>query len=370
MKHLVLLKNSMEGIVNQIKDCWYFNASFYDQKGDWLKDQHCDNIEEFIELIEKYKSDRRFKMKLTIEDEKYAELKIRASYQCADCLQLLKDSGCFNIHEYVNANQLIGIQETMDDIRRFARMPVEPPQHIKKEINIDKVDLENLFKLNNFITINYKDNFGMFMDSDMHSFASDFLYSVQDYPVIKVEYEKYADDVTLTVWQRYPVVYAEDFREQTDKRFDEMLWCHGLSAFCGTKDPVENAKGVVNNSEWEICCSHEEEPIGPFGLYVKGTVEIVSNIDLMSKIDMNGKRGMNKSASDWRMTGVISTPEEIDRSKWDHMEAIIKDTKITGMWVKRWYVDRMNDSDKEELQKIMRVINVHEYKIVNDRIEE
>ena len=202
MKHLVLLKNSMEGIVNQIKDCWYFTASFYDQRGDWMKDQPCDNIEEFIDLIEKYKSDRKFKIKLTIEDEKYAELKIRASYQCADCLQLLKDADRFNIHEYVNANQLIGIQETMDSIRSFSRMPVEQPVNIEREIDINRVDLENLFGLNNFITVNYKDNFGMFMDSDMHSFASDFLYSIQDHPVIKVVYEKYADDVTLTVWQQ------------------------------------------------------------------------------------------------------------------------------------------------------------------------
>lgn len=124
-----------------------------------------------------------------------------------------------------------------------------------------------------------------------------------------------------------------------DNIFDSMIWAHGLATgFSGSCDAEEIVNRIVNldsHSEWQICCSHKAQRVGPIGVYMKGHTQYVSNIDLFSRIDSRGYRVFDPS--DWRAEeGLISSPEEISLDSWDHSETILIKHKIVGIWIKTW----------------------------------
>lgn len=130
---------------------------------------------------------------------------------------------------------------------------------------------------------------------------------------------------------------------ETNHSFDGFVWSHGLAAY-NAGGIVENAINIVDNPEWEICCAFESQNIGPIGLYITGDAKVVSNIDLYSDFD---ERGRYFDADDKRSDGIISHPDEIDKNKWDHGEAILTNCKIIGLWVKDWYVEKGETVVKE-----------------------
>ena len=124
-----------------------------------------------------------------------------------------------------------------------------------------------------------------------------------------------------------------------DNIFDSMIWAHGLATgFSGSCDAKEIVNRIVNldsHSEWQICCSHKSQRVGPIGVYMKGHAQYVSNIDLFSRIDSRGYRVFDPS--DWRAEeGLIFSPEEISLDSWDHSETILVNHRIVGIWVKEW----------------------------------
>ena len=131
-----------------------------------------------------------------------------------------------------------------------------------------------------------------------------------------------------------------DYKEgNIDGLFDMFIWSHGLATgFSGSCDAKEIVNRIVNldsHSEWQICCSHKAQRIGPIGVYMKGHAQFVSNIDLHSRIDSRGYRVFDPS--DWRAEeGLIFSPEEISLDSWDHSETILVNHRIVGIWVKEW----------------------------------
>ena len=131
-----------------------------------------------------------------------------------------------------------------------------------------------------------------------------------------------------------------DYKEgNIDGLFDMFIWSHGLSTgFSGHCDAKEIVNRIVNldsHSEWQICCSHKAQRVGPIGVYMKGHAQFVSNIDLHSRIDSRGYRVFDPS--DWGAEeGLISSPEEISLDSWDHSETILVNHKIVGIWIKKW----------------------------------
>lgn len=124
-----------------------------------------------------------------------------------------------------------------------------------------------------------------------------------------------------------------------DNIFDSMIWAHGLATgFSGSCDAEEIVNRLVNldsHSEWQICCSHKAQRVGPIGVYMKGHAQYVSNIDLYSRVDSKGYRVFDPS--DWRAEeGLITSPEEISLDSWDHSETILVNHKIVGIWIKKW----------------------------------
>ncbi len=123
--------------------------------------------------------------------------------------------------------------------------------------------------------------------------------------------------------------------------FETVTKYHGLAAYSGTFSPdkaIDNAKDLINNPSWEICCS--TRPIGPIGLVINGTVITASNVDLCSMIDRNnGKRFFEVSKDDHRACkGIIHYAYQL-KKQWDHDEIVTKDNTVVAVWVKDWASD-------------------------------
>ena len=163
------------------------------------------------------------------------------------------------------------------------------------------------------------------------------------------------DKLSISLWRdgachihiiqrNFSNVYVRDL--DTNHRFDGYSWCHGLAAY-NDKDIEDSAYGIKVHPEWEICCSHTDQPIGPVGLYIKGDCKVVSNIDLYSEVDALGR--YFNSDSFRAIQGIIESPSDFDHNAWDHSEAIVCNTVVTGIWYKEWYDDHYTIEALEDM---------------------
>ena len=112
-----------------------------------------------------------------------------------------------------------------------------------------------------------------------------------------------------------------------------------------------------------------DELIGPFGVYVKGDVECVSNADLISMLNIfTGQRGIDTERSKYRSKGIIFTPDELEKGQHSHGEIILTDAQVVGMWVKDWYLEESMEFKRnmEELDKIKNILGLDKYEIVEE----
>lgn len=130
--------------------------------------------------------------------------------------------------------------------------------------------------------------------------------------------------------------YAHEYQEQTSNDFNDIVWSHGLS---GKNKPAHEAiNSLLNNPSLERCCSHVDQKVGHVGVYVKGTVLMASNIDLMSMPTVDGHRGIDVLLSGKRTKGIIYNTEQIDTTVFRNGEIIMTDMQITGIWAEEQYV--------------------------------
>ena len=124
-----------------------------------------------------------------------------------------------------------------------------------------------------------------------------------------------------------------------DNLFDDYVWSHGLatgySGHCDAEEITDRLVDLDLHHEWQICCSHKTQKIGAIGVYIMGHAQYVSNIDLSSHMDKQGNRVFNPSGFR-AVNGLITSPEEIDLSDWDHNEVILTKHRIVGVWIKEW----------------------------------
>lgn len=180
--------------------------------------------------------------------------------------------------------------------------------------------------------------------------------------------------------------YQEIEREQQrlaakphDSLLDKTIWSHGLSAFsrCTETEAITRLLDITNHKEWEICCAHKSQRIGPIGVYVKGNVIMAFNKDALSKIGHDNKRYYIDEFNmyDEGYVDYCSIATEEDRDYYenlfskkpiktkdefivsdDHNEIIISSTKIVGIWI--------NDKAycTQELINIANTLNIKIYK--------
>ena len=364
-------KMNLEQVREALNECVTFNV--YNVKLSGLGKKEVVDKDTMLNLIEQYDGDKKYKLELDVDDD-IAHLYIRRYRHVTECIDRLKDVNCFNIHEYINANQLVGLKRMYRNIKQLEYdVPKEDNDIRDKRVDASKIDWNNVISKYGSIQIIYNDVFDDMIDSLYYYDTDSIIQALEEEDsIVGTTYTKVADildktHITLRVYTDDNIVYASDFRNKTDKRFDSYVWSHGLLAY-NDKDPVESITGLLSHPEWEVCCSCDDEPIGPVGLYVQGEVQCVSNIDLASRINIfNGRRGMNIEESE-RLEGVIYQPEDIDKDQWDHTESIIKNIKIVGMWVKDWFLK--DDYNIETVRNIKDALGIDEYKVVEMRLSD
>ena len=366
---LLNMSMGLESIRKELEACNYWRVDYYTVNGSWLKEQSLDTAEEAMAIIEKHYNNKKYRIKIEIADT-CAAIRVQRYRSVSEMLEILIEGGVFNIHEYIAANETIGLKQTVFCLQQFGGLPGgEPPVEITKEININKFNWDKFFNKYEYCTITYKNVFDTLLDKTTAYSVEDIEESFEYGDFVKFIYKKVDDRVTITSYEETDVMYASEFKDKTDRVFNEYTWAHGLCAYNGGKNPVVCAQGIMDHKEWEICCSKMDELIGPFGVYVKGDVECVSNADLISMLNIfTGQRGIDTERSKYRSKGIIFTPDELEKGQHSHGEIILTDAQVVGMWVKDWYLEESMEFKRnmEELDKIKNILGLDKYEIVEE----
>lgn len=222
--------------------------------------------------------------------------------------------------------------------------------------NINKVNWEGLFKKHGEVVVCISEEDSE--PADTHNCYNVKLFNEivgelrkRLYDHVQIRRSDY--DVEIHLYVKNILLQASDYRELS-YAFDDMIWSHGLLAFNQGSAEI-NAQDIVEYNDMEICCAHESQFIGPIGLFIKGQVQCVSNVDLCSKVGINGKRVFKHD--DY----IIDSVDKIDLNKHSHMEAIVSHAEIVGIWIKE-------DIMEKDLTHMLEItgLNIDDVRIVKE----
>lgn len=231
----------------------------------------------------------------------------------------------FNINDFIEANSRLSVMGTLRFLKKERFLPMaEEIETIEKVLDTSKVDFMGLFEKHNTALIVLKNILGDVLSYKQGNLNDmlDMVYEEKD-NLMKITMIK-DNKLQLNLITKSKVCFAEDCRANTDKRFDEYTWSHGLQAY-SSNNGIDNARKIMENNSIEISCSNKE--IGPFGIYVKGTCLCVSKSDLQSVV-YEGKRAFTTDDT----VELIKNTEDYNDSF--NCEAIIKNFEVVGIWVK------------------------------------
>lgn len=231
----------------------------------------------------------------------------------------------FNINDFIEANSRLSVMGTLRFLKKERFLPMaEEIETIEKVLDTSKVDFMGLFEKHNTALIVLKNILGDVLSYKQGNLNDmlDMVYEEKD-NLMKITMIK-DNKLQLNLITKSKVCFAEDCRANTDKRFDEYTWSHGLQAY-SSNNGIDNARKIMENNNIEISCSNKE--IGPFGIYVKGTCLCVSKSDLQSVV-YEGKRAFTTDDT----VELINNTE--DYSDSFNCEAIVKNFEVVGIWVK------------------------------------
>ena len=248
-----------------------------------------------------------------------------------------------NIHHIVNSNERLGFDETKENIEFLIHEDIKEEKiHREQHINIDKIDIKGFFSKHKKVNIEARDKYYHLGIQTMN--YNQFIEYAKEVEILEATIVETNDSITLAIYVDNDYVLAESFRNQISEDLDNMVWSHGLDAFTEECPSINGAK-LNDNPEFQICCAHKDKPVGNIGFYVMGQVLCASNSDLHSAIDtQTGKREFRNNIE----REIICTKEEIDIDRHSHMEIILQNTKILGIWVRDMFKYQY-DCEVEEL---------------------
>lgn len=154
-------------------------------------------------------------------------------------------------------------------------------------------------------------------------------------------------------------IICEDELNVLDE-FNNYTFTHGLCAFNDYAKLPDKINKLINDNI-TICCGWNKQYIGPYGIYVQGKCIMASLYDLGSYIDdTNGKRYIDKL--DYVSSGTITSPKEIVLTNAVNGEALVKDYKITGIWIRKSYLSLY----KDDVVLLKNNLNINKMSIIND----
>jgi hypothetical protein len=158
------------------------------------------------------------------------------------------------------------------------------------------------------------------------------------------------------------LVFADTF-DRPDNLLAKRIYSHGCAAYyaSGLENGLENVERVFTNlgrPDFQICCADKKEHIGPIGVYVKGDVKVVSNVDLHSA-HHKGRRYFEK----YQEKFLAYTCEDYQKRRNSHKEIIMVPEELVGIWLDAYEVETWNEIVKLR-RKLTEKYNVPVY-IIN-----
>ena len=118
--------------------------------------------------------------------------------------------------------------------------------------------------------------------------------------------------------------------------FNGYTFTHGLAAYNDCMKLIDKLNKLKDNSI-TLCCCWDKEYVGDYGIYIQGECIHASLYDLSSRYDKNNKGGRIIDYSIYYNKGSITSPKQIIMTDDMNGEALVKNFKIVGIWVRRSY---------------------------------
>ena len=281
-------------------------------------------------------------------------------------MMLHEDKTC-TIHDVINSHDYNGIRYTKHEIGSMNEAIGKygnPNRYKKKNVKINKVNIQGLINKHGRIkVVVIEEDFMELENMECHT-------DKEFYEVVEQYKDRAYDRISITksrggllvvnLFIREQLVEASAYRE-ISCAFDSLVWSHGLQAY-NSGSAEKNVQKMMNNNSMEVCCAHESQYIGPIGVFLKGEAQCVSNTDLCSKINEEGKRVFKNDEH------VIDDINKIDLNIHSHMEAIIANFEIVGVWIK----ENELIYGERDISKILEItkLNIDDVKIVKEHKEE
>lgn len=213
------------------------------------------------------------------------------------------------------------------------------------DINTPLEDLNNILNDNNHVYKIARDNISLTK------------YTVNGDIEYKTIIEVLLKEVTCADYD--DSIICEDELNVLDE-FNNYTFTHGLCAFNDCAELPDKINKLIND-DITICCGWNKQYIGPYGVYVQGKCIMASLYDLGSYIDdTNGKRYIDKL--DYVPAGTITSPKEIILTNAVNGEALVKDYKITGIWIRKSFLPVY----KDDVVLLKNNLNINKMSIIND----
>lgn len=156
------------------------------------------------------------------------------------------------------------------------------------------------------------------------------------------------------------LVFGDDESELNETSFGKHLpefngytFTHGLAAYNDCMKLTDKLNKLKDNSI-TICCCWDKEYVGDYGVYIQGECIHASLYDLSSRYDKNNKGRRIIESSIYFHKGSITSPKQIIMSDDMNGEALVKNFKIVGVWVRRSYFK----SNKNNSYKLINILAI------------
>lgn len=131
------------------------------------------------------------------------------------------------------------------------------------------------------------------------------------------------------------VMDESDFSKHLPE-FNGYTFTHGLAAYNDCMKLTDKLNKLKDNSI-TICCCWDKEYVGDYGIYIQGECVHASLYDLSSRYDKDNKGRRIIDYSIYYNKGSITSPKQIIMCDDMNGEALVKNFKIVGVWVRRSY---------------------------------
>ena len=135
--------------------------------------------------------------------------------------------------------------------------------------------------------------------------------------------------------------------------FNGYTFTHGLDAY-NDYMKLTDKLNKLKDSSITLCCCWDKEYIGEYGVYIQGECIHASLYDLSSRYDKNNTGGRIIDYSIYYNRGSITSPKQIIMTDDMNGEALVKNFKIVGVWVRRSYF-KLKENNSYKIMNILAI---------------